>query len=184
MECDCHLHFAEEETETQSLLKVTRRDGLSHQGGQPCTSLGSVQRLELLVAPLQLLSLPSAHCLLDSELLQILPAKMFPFGFLISLNFSRLEGPGSLNSNQRLWRSEFFFSSSPSFPPSALPRVPVPLPVFPPLSLYFLSSLLQRVKQGKTCIQWLVTTSHHTVTQNGLPRSSFPGEWRSESSRC
>lgn len=111
MEYYCHLRFAEKETEAQ------RRDGLSHQGSQPCTSLGSLQSLKLLVSPLQLLSLPCAHCLFDSELLQILPTKMFPFGVLISLNFSRLEGPGSLNSNKHLWRSEF---SSPSLLPTLL----------------------------------------------------------------
>lgn len=83
-----------------------------------CTSLESLQSLKFLVSPLQLLSLPCAHSLFDSELLQILPTKMFPFVVLISLNFSRLEGPGSLNSNRHLWMSEF---SSPSLLPTLLP---------------------------------------------------------------
>lgn len=131
MEYYCHLHFAERETEARSLLKVTEVGWTLTPRQSALLIPRELQRLKLLVSPLQLLSLPSAHCLLDSGLLQILPTKMFSFGFLISLNFSRLEGPGSLNSNKHFWRSE---CSPPPLLPTLLPLCFTFLSLFPLLS--------------------------------------------------
>lgn len=150
MEYYCHLHFAERETEARSLLKVTEVGWTLTPRQSALHIPRELQRLKLLVSPLQLLSLPSAHCLLDSELLQILPTKMFPFGFLISLNFSRLEGPGSLNSNKHLWRSEF---SPPPLLPPLLPLCFKFLSLFSLPSPSISSSPSYRVRQGKKYIQ-------------------------------
>ena len=132
-------HIADKETEVRSLLEVREWGGPSHWGGLSCVSIGSLQELKLLISTLA--TFISVFCSLSPWLWTSpnFSTTMFPFAFLISLNSSRLEGPGFLELQKVPQKEWVFFPSFPSYPHSTLLVFLFPLFLLSSSSSSFLS---------------------------------------------
>ena len=168
-----HVHSADEETEAQSLFKVTE--------------VGWI----LYIKPVGYLHPKKAHdfSFFASRSLSPwvwaspnLPTKMFPSAFLVSLDSTRLKA--LLEKWVSIPFGEVSFHPLLSFlPPSTF--LPGSFTHYHFTSSSPLFSLYKRIrKKKKKCIQRLVRISQNAVHQNGLPYFSFPKEWWSKPNRC